>query len=452
MLDDTFQQAQAHYAAGRHQDAARLLEQLLAGRPNDVNALNLAGVVTKQLHNYALAEKLFRQAMRVEPRYPSPHYNLGCLLIDMGELAGAETHLRQAIALQPDFASAHGMLAKIVRHNERDADIVSLEALADNPSLDAGSAMHVGYGLGKALDDIGDFDAAFRSFAKANALRRSLYPYDVRADIATLDRCIKLIDQDFLNECRGDSVTDRSMIFIVGMPRSGTSLIEQVLASHPDIFGAGELPTLFELRSRLENATRETFPACIRSAPKGALRELAQRYLHEVRGMDRDGHRSMTDKMPHNFLHIGLIHLAMPGAKIIHCRRHPLDTCLSLYMNYFEDSNHLYSCDLEDLATYHLRYQALMAHWESLLPNVLHTIDYEDIVADLETSVRSLLDYCELPFDAKCLDFHLNRRAVRTNSTAQVQQPLYRSSVQKWQRYEAWLEPLISRLGTEKSK
>ncbi|MDD9878182.1 MAG: TAXI family TRAP transporter solute-binding subunit [Magnetovibrio sp.] len=296
--------------------------------------------------------------------------------------------------------------------------------------------------MGKALEDRGAYDDAFEMFAAGNALKRPTLDYDLGADRDLMRRIREVFTPDLLGRRLGGGDPDRLAIFILGIPRSGTSLVEQIVASHPDVAGAGELMFLTEI-----SGGPDAFPANIPGLDADAFRRLGGAYLDRLRARAPAAAR-VTDKMPQNFLYVGLIALILPNARIVHCRRTPEDTCLSLYKTLFTDRLD-FAYDLGELGAFHGLYAELMAHWRAVLPDAMLELHYEDLIADQAAETRRLLDYLELPWDDACLDFHRTERRVATASSVQVRQGLYSGSVEAWRRYEAHLDPLRAALGRD---
>ena len=252
-----------------------------------------------------------------------------------------------------------------------------------------------------------------------------------------------MFTEDLFRKHERSGLADVTPIFILGMPRSGTTLVEQVLASHPDVCGAGELSIVSDIVRAMSSDAGNHYPENICRMESVSLSNIAAYYLQKLRELAPE-HMRITDKMPGNFQHLGLIKLMLPKAKVIHCSRSPMDTCLSIYKNHFATDGHYYGYDMESLGYYYNHYRTLMDHWEVILPGFIHTIRYEDIVADKEPHIRKLLEYCDLEWNATCLDFHKTERPVNTASAAQVRQPIYARSVQSWKNYENQLAPLLS--------
>ncbi len=294
------------------------------------------------------------------------------------------------------------------------------------------------------LDDCKRYEEAFEHYRKGNAAKRRLVRFDADHYRAWVARIREVFTAAFFAERAGLGEPSERPVFVVGMPRSGTTLVEQILASHPAVFGAGELRGIFESVCALEDRAGAAYPGFVPALDEAAIRGAARRYLDALRSVDADAPR-VTDKMPTNFFHLGFIALMFPGARIIHCRRDAMDTCLSNFVQLFREG-HYYAYDLGDIAAYYRGYQGIMAHWREVLPIPMHEIQYEALVEDQERISRELIDYMGLEWDARCLDFHRSDRAVRTASNWQVRQPLYRGARKRWEHYAKQLTQLESDL------
>ncbi len=326
-----------------------------------------------------------------------------------------------------------------------DADLAALEALAAAGNrLAPAKRVFVHFALGKALDDIGEHDRAFGHFRLGNALKRREVQYDESAHQLGFRRLIEQYHHAPLQGIAAAGDPSPLPIFVVGMPRSGSTLVEQILASHRQVHAAGELQNLSRVIAAAANSKSEPIPipSCVTQPDAEGLRQIGQAYLASLPPLAA-GKRRITDKLPTNFLHVGLIRLILPNARIIHTLRDPVDTCLSCYSKLFSHGVP-FSFDLEELGADYRQYHELMAHWRSVLPpGAMCEVRYEDVVDDLEGQARRLLDYCGLPWDASCLTFHKTERPIATASQVQVRRPVYRSSLSRWRRYEAHLKPLL---------
>jgi tetratricopeptide (TPR) repeat protein len=432
---------------GRIDDAVMHYERALALQPNNADAHSNLGVALMRQGRMDDAEARHRRVLAINPDHPDAHNELGNISKVRGKFDDAMAHYAKAIAIRPAYAEAHFSRAEIKKFHPDDADLAALEALAARNDLPVTKAPLIHFALAKALEDTGDYTRAFESLRKGNDLKRRQFSYDEPGIGELFRRTASAFDSSLFDRFQGEGHPSKMPIFVLGMPRSGSTLIEQILASHPQVHGAGELPDLEITARAILNAGNEPapFPERIPALDGPALRQIARSYLAGLPPL-ADGKIRIVDKMPGNFLNIGLIRLALPNAMIIHTMRDPVDTCLSCYSKLFT-SGQLFSYELGELGRLYRRYRDLMAHWRSVLPSdAMLDVSYEDVVDDLEGQARRLIAYCGLPWDDRCLSFHRNSRPVKTASTVQVRQPLFRSSLERWRKYEAGLAPLLGEL------
>jgi len=392
--------------------------------------------------------RLLQESLKNRPQQLALMTLLGRLLHIAGDIAEAEEIYRQTMALKQDTAEACLGLSQIRRFGREDMEIVKrLEALLEDTTLKEPVRKNICFALGKIYDDCEDYDAAFRYYTDANALQRKRMNYDRKAQERFVDNAVSVFSREFFDEFSGMGTVVERPIFIVGMPRSGTTLTEQIIASHPEAAGGGELLYFSSIGSGLPQilGTEDSYPLCCRSLHKQAADTIIEKYL-ELLGRHSAAARFVTDKLPGNYRHLGLIRILFPRAPIIHCRRDPLDVCLSIYFQNFR-KGHDYACDLLDIGHYYLQYARLMAHWRRVLPGPFMEYRYEDLIGDYEKVCRSLIAFCGLEWDEGCLEFHRQKRDVRTASNWQVRQPIYTSSVRRWKNYEKYLEPLVQLFG-----
>lgn len=381
------------------------------------------------------------QALAADPRYATAHFARGTLLRQLGRFDEAEVCFTQAVALASDVARYHRALAESRRFVDGDPRLAALEKL-DPSSLAPGQQVEREFALFKAYDDLGRPDEAFAHLARGNGLYRQQIPYNEAGVFAIFRALQDGFTAAQMQRWSGTGAATDRPLFIVGMPRSGTTLIEQILASHPDVFAAGELTAFQKLTAEILPG----YPESASDITAERLRSLGERYLAHVTRIADRGARRVTDKLPANFRHLGLIHLALPNARIIHVRRDPRDTCFSCYSKLFRSGLN-FAYDLGELGRYYRAYRALMAHWRQVLPpNTLIEVQYEKLVAEFEPEARRIVEFCGLEWDAHCLKFHETKRAVRTLSEAQVRVPLFASSIGRWRAYEPWLGPLLDQL------
>ena len=441
-------------ALGRRDEAVDAYERALGLRPDYAEAhLNLGNVLF-ELNRDEGAAAAYGQAARLRPADAGARLNLAEAQQALGQTADTLATVGEALALDPASARGWFILSNLKTFKAGDPDLARMEALltsarrSGEPSQ--ASSIDLEFALGKAWMDADDADRAFAHLAAGNRLKRNELVYDVRTDEAWLARIADAASPELFDRFAGAGEDSALPIFILGMPRSGTSLVEQILASHPLIHGAGELTDLEAVicgDAGEEDITR-AYPALLSQLSEPRLKALGRAYVDRVRPL-AGGKPRLADKMPGNFAFTGLIALMLPNARIVHCRRDPLDTCLSCYSRKFT-SGQAFSYDLRDLGRYYRAYDALMAHWRGLLSaDRFLEVSYEQVVGDLEGEARRLIAFCGLEWDDACLRFYETRRPVRTASVNQVRQPIYSASVARWRRFERHLGPLIAALNGE---
>jgi hypothetical protein len=325
-----------------------------------------------------------------------------------------------------------------------------MRARIEDRAVSEPDRVHLHFALGKALEDAGDYAASFDQYAVGNSLHRARHSYDAEQNTARLRHLKSVFTPAFFAARAGSGDPSGKPIFIVGMPRSGSTLLEQILSSHSAVEGTTELPELItmarELRTLAESGDIGTYADVLATLPREALRELGARYLERTSVHRKTGRPHFIDKMPNNFLHVAMIHLALPNASIIDARRHPMACCFSNFKQHYARGQ-LFSYGLGDMGRFYCDYVDLMDHYDAVLPGRIHRVYYERVVDDTETEVRRLLENCGLPFEPACLRFFENERPVRTASSEQVRQPIYRDGIDQWRNYEPWLDPLKDALG-----
>ena len=428
-------------------DAARTAAAEMGGRDLGNPLLHgELGTLLHQLGDHAAALTQYDRALRLDSTNAGNHFNRAAVLRYLGDSAGAEAGFDAAIAINPDEYEAYNGRAH-VRTQTRERNHVEEIRLAIARTRGTAGLVQLHYALAKELEDLGEHDAAFDSLAAGAGTKRRQMRYSVETDVQILSRIRESYGPALFNgNVPGFESPDP--IFIVGLPRTGTTLVERILASHPSVFSAGELNhfslALIPLVRKVAGTRRLSRLEFVDASTRVDFRGLGQAYMAATRSL-RDPRPHFIDKLPFNFLYAGLIHLALPKARIINVQRHPMDTCFAVFKQLFRDA-YPYSYDLDELGKYYVAYQRLMQHWNSVLPGVIHTVRYESLVAGLEPEARRLLEYCGLPWDDQCLRFHENRQASTTASALQVRQPVYASSVGKWRHFERQLTPLRRRL------
>jgi tetratricopeptide (TPR) repeat protein len=429
---------------GHPDEAVAHYEAAAALNPGYAEAYNL-GKACFALSRYEHAIAAYEKALRIDPSRAMLHNDLGAAHLVLGNLPEAYAAFAAAVARDPWNAAIHLNLAGLRRFTAEDPRLAALEKLAAfAPSLGENDRIALDFALGKAHADLGNSERSFRHLLNGNALKRWQAAYDEAATLDGFARMRAAFTPAVMQELRGCGDRSPLPIFIVGMPRSGTTLLEQILASHSGVFGAGEIDDFARAVTELPGAA-EDFPELISTLPISELRRLGRCYIDRLSAKAPDAMR-IADKMPGNFAYVGLIHVVLPNARIIHARRDPVDTCLSCFSLLFGDDLP-YTYDLAELGRYYRAYAELMRHWQAVLPDgIMLDVHYEDVVADLEGQARRMVAHCGLEWEDRCLGFHQTQRPVHTASVTQVRRPIYRDSVGRSRAYGDFLRPLLDAL------
>ncbi len=446
----------AHYNLGnalmdlkQFDKAIECYQRVVSRQSDNAYVHNNLGEAHRQVGERTAAVASFRRAINLQPDYAIAHNNLGNALSELGRIDEAIASFGEAIALDPDFAEAHRVRSLIKKHSAYDNDIKRMEAVLAKPGTDEEKKVHLAFGLGKAFEDIGDYDKAFEYFSQGNALKRAQYDYSLDHLTAHCELLKATFNEVFTAKHESGGCADSTPIFVLGMPRSGTTLIEQILASHSQVYGAGELADLPRLiGEQFGPLDSPEFGAAVRQAEPYDFEHLGADFVASLRHHSSQA-KFITDKSPSNFLYIGFIRLSLPNAKIIHSMRDPVDTCLSLFKSFFTSSEHYHAYDLREIAGYYRLYRDLMTHWRGLFPDFIQDMRYEDVVAEQEASTRRILSYCDLDWEDACLAFYETERSINTLSMTQVRKPMYQTSVQSWKRYGTRLAELLTLLKGE---
>ena len=424
----------------RSQEAIAELDRLMLLEPENSGHANLKAAASGRIGEYEEALRLYDRVLAQHPRHAKVWMSKGHILKTLGRQAEAVDAYRRALELAPGLGEAWWSLANLKTVRFADADVAAMEAAAARDDLADEDRFHLDFALGKALEDRGAHDRSFHRYDSANRLRRAHQPYDAAETSAAVDRQIALLTPAFLAARAGQGHDAPDPIFVLGMPRAGSTLIEQVLASHSRVEGTMELPDMPQL---LRQAEKLGGVAALTPEQRA---ELGRQYLERTQIQRKTGKPFFIDKLPNNWLHTGFIHLILPNATIIDARRNPLSCCFSNFKQHFARGQ-AFSYSLSDMGRYYADYVRLMDHVDSVLPGRVIRVFHEDMLDDSDASIRRLLEACGLPFEEACLRFWETERAVRTASSEQVRRPIFRDGADAWQAYDAHLDPLRAALG-----
>ncbi|PIB90771.1 tetratricopeptide repeat-containing sulfotransferase family protein [Caulobacter sp. FWC2] len=438
------------YRQNKNLEALAQIEMLTAKDDRHPGYANLRAAILARLGEYDRAIAVYDRVLADYPNQPKGWMSYGHALKTVGRQADCVAAYRKALELQPTLGEAWWSLANLKTVKFTAADLAAMTEALDTPDLSDEDRLHLDYALGKALEDAGRWDESFARYAEGAAIRRAQLGYDAADNAADTARTKAVFTPGFLAARAGQGCAAPDPIFIVGLPRSGSTLVEQILASHSMVEGTMELPDLIVMARRLggKTATRaeSSYPESLADLSPADLEALGEEFLERTRVQRKTDRPFFIDKMPNNFAHAGFIHLILPNARIIDARRHPLGCCFSGFKQHFARGQ-AFSYDLTDIGRYYADYVALMAHFDAVLPGRVHRVIYERMIENPEAEIRALLDHCDLPFEAACLSPHENDRAVRTASSEQVRRPIFKDAVEHWQKFESHLGPLKQALG-----
>ena len=425
---------------GRPAEAMSLIDEVLAAEPDDIGHMNLKAATLGRLGDFEQAMGLYEEVLERRPKLPRVWTSYGHMLKTVGRLDDAIAAYRRAILISPSLGEAWWSLANLKTVKFDDQDVSAMKAALETPRLETQDRLHLEFALGKAMHDAGRAAEAFSHYERANALRLKHEPYAPQVVGSHVDRSIAVFTRAAFDD-RPGGFEAPDPIFVVGMPRAGSTLVEQILSSHSLVEGTSELADLPMLARSIGK-----YPEGALQLTESERRSLGAHYLERTAVQRRTKKPFFIDKLPNNWMFVPFIHVILPNAKIIDVRRHPIACCLSNFRQHFAHGQS-FAYDLEHLGAYYSNYVRLMAHIDQVLPDRVHRVIYEQLVDDTETAVRNLLDYCGLKFEPACLEFYRNERAVRTPSAQQVRRPIYRESTEEWRTYEEHLGPLKEALG-----
>jgi len=418
-------------ATGRKSEAVDANQKAVALSPQDAEAHSNLGITLKALGRLDEAEASYNQAIALKPDYAEAHSNLGITLKELGRLDEAEASYNQAIALKPDLADAHRNLTLMKKFDAQDEQYSKMQELYLDKNISEEQRCHINFGLAKACEDLGDFEQAFAHYSEGNMQRKKLLNYDINKDVERFRKIKSNYPQIADNSLELEKFSkDLMPIFIVGMPRSGTTLVEQIISSHSKVTGAGELAFAAQFGAAIATGITE--------ANNESLLNFRSKYLTKLKSVSNEN-LIITDKMPQNFRYIGLLAAAFPEAKIIHVKRNPAAVCWANYKQYFVSKNIGYCYAIDDVISYHKLYENLMDFWTNTLSNRIYKLDYELLTVNQESETRQLIEYLGLDWDEKCLSPQNNMRSVATASNVQVRKKVYRGSSEQWRKYQPFL-------------
>jgi len=426
-------------------------EKLLAQEPNNPNFLTLKASVLTRIGDQSGALEIYEKVLKNYPNQARAQMSYGHTLKTVGKLDEAIEAYKKCIRLSPEVGEAYWSLANLKTFRFSDEDVDNMRRQVTTEGGDADDQSHLAFALGKALEDRKGYDESFKFYKRGNAIRRIEHRHNLKVNVLESLRQVRALPRGFFEQRKGWGCQAPDPIFVVGLPRAGSTLLEQILASHSQVEGTSELQDIIGISRKLGAKTRENpagkYPEVLAELTQDQVRELGESYLETTR-IHRTDTPFFIDKMPNNFRHIGLIHLILPNSKIIDARRHPMGGCFSGFKQLFAHGQ-TFTYGLEDIGKYYRDYVKVMDHWDAALPGRVHRVQYEEMVADTDAQIRALLDYCELDFEEQCLRFYETDRAIRTPSAEQVRKPIYKEGLEQWRNFEAHLDPLKEALGPE---
>jgi tetratricopeptide (TPR) repeat protein len=444
MLDVKLQMAHQLRQSGQVEQAKTIYEQVIAADPGNYSALSALGEINKQPLDFDKVRELLEKAARANPDSAQEHIRLGHFLRDNNEFDEASAAYRNAAELQPDNAQLYVEIAIMTQYDEVTEEVRRIQKMYGGTSGNSLSRQRLGFALGKIFDDLKQYDTAFEYFREANRIGAARVNWSNEGLVGWFRYIREVFDSDFLRRYRNIGNPDDCPIFITGMMRTGSTLREQILCSHPQVYGAGEITSLYDLINEISVTIAKPFPQGFDNIEPPVLEESAARYIEDLKGRS-SGEAYITDKNNYNFFYAALIGVMLPNAKIIYCRRDPRDQGLSYFQKDIV-SDQPYCYDLAQIGEITRLSEELISYWHELMPGKIYVSGYEDLVTRPEDSIRALLDHCGLDFDPACLSFYETKREVLNVSRAQIRKPMHTNSVGRWRNYEKHLRPLIDAL------
>jgi len=408
---------------------------------------NNLGNLYKSLNKYNEAEDFYKKAISIDGKLPQSHYNLGTLLVTLGKITEAKKCYKEAIKLNPNMGVAHRSLSRITKYTNDEDHLIELKNLYKKININnIQNRIEIGFALGKACEDTKQYDESFSFYEKANYLCKKKVNFRLENEKKKFNNTKEIFNKELFNKFSGSGSMNSSPIFIVGMPRSGTTLTEQILASHPEVFGADEIefiPTL--IKKYFGDHDLRLFFENVMDFDKNNLKIIGDEYISKIKNFSNNSVRT-TDKLTINFMSIGIIKIILPNAKIIHCYRNPKDNLFSIFKNYFPGDHVTYSYDLNDMVEYYFLYDDLMKYWNTILNDFIFNLKYENLIANTEGEIKNLLKFCNLEWSKECLNFYKNKRPIKTASDTQARNKIYSTSVNSWENYKKHLKEFFYKL------
>ena len=431
--------AQVFSVTGQLDKAKKSFKNILNMEPKNGLIWAEYGTVLTKLANYEEGRNAYLKALEFKPDSPRVHLSLGHVYKTMGEIDNSIDSYKNTILQNNLSGEAYWSLANLKTYSFSENEIKDMEDTLNGDMSDIErSQMH--FALGKAYEVKKDFDKSFKNYYEGNKVKKALIKYSSDDTTDKTKRILNFFNQENIQKLAKSSIQDRDPIFVLGMPRSGSTLVDQIISSHSKVDGTQELPNIIKIAGELNTNNQNNYPDVLKELDESKLSNLGKDYISET-AWARDSAPFFIDKMPNNFIHIGLIKTILPNAKIIDTRRDPMDTCFSCFKQFFARGQ-LFTYSLEDLGNYYTDYIRAMNHWHNVYGKDIYTVHYDNVINETEETIRELIDYCELPFEKKCLEFYNSTRPVKTPSAEQVRQPIYKSGLNYWKNYEKHLLPL----------
>jgi Tfp pilus assembly protein PilF len=408
---------------------------------------NNLGNLYRIMDRHKETEESYRNAIKINSKFYWSYYNLGIHYTTLGKFDDAKKILRDAIKINSNFFPAHRSLSRIIKYTKDEEHLKQLENLAEDINTNNKSKnVDLSFALGKALEDVNEFDKSFKNYDEGNSLYRKKINFSIKTEEQIFKSIKKLFNNELINQFKDLNHKEQKPIFILGMPRSGTTLVEQIISSHSKVFGAGEIEIIPDLiRKNFGEVNFNLLSNSVLKFNKENLKNIGDEYISKIDQISKNSPRT-TDKLPLNFLFIGFIKLILPNAKIIHCERNSKDNILSIFKNHFPGDKVKFGYNLSETVSFYNLYYDLMKHWNKILPNFLFNIKYENLINETPDEVKKLLSFCELDWDENCLNFYNNKRPIKTASDTQARNKISKSSIDKWKNYELQLKQYFSNL------